>query len=217
MTQPTEAEVSPFTLGSGQPKPAGTWDWYGAYDPAHRKQWGMQTFSIGVFQWLPKKEGGVKRGKSVARFTGPIGQAQDIYAQARAFIAQQEGAAQPTFAPTTPFSYPEVMPEIPIVTDVELAFGTMAHLPRPTDGPPELDERHSAYRYVCAMFSGPRSVTDSYNLHCRYPLEQAQGEAVIKLVRAHLQSYGPKHEHKMLGCAILLDRYFYIRPVGSPS
>lgn len=217
MTQITEVQGTPSTLGNGQPKPAGTWDWYGAYDPAHRKQWGMKSFSIGVFQWLPKKEGGVKRGKSVTRFMGPIGQAPGVYAQARAFISLQERHPHPTPMAALPFAHPEVMPAIPVVTDVELAFGTMKHLPTPTDGPPDLDERHPAYQYVCAMFGGPKSVLDSYNLHCRYPLEQAQGDAVIDLITAHLRSYGPKHEHKMLGCAILLDRYFKVRPVGDAS
>lgn len=124
MTQATATEVSTFTLGNGQPKPVGTWDWYGAYDPAHRKQWGMKSFSIGVFQWLPKKEGGVKRGKSVTRFMGPVAQASGVYAQARAFISLQEQRPHPTPVASLPFTYPEVMPDIPVITDVELAFGT---------------------------------------------------------------------------------------------
>jgi hypothetical protein len=217
MTQITEAEGSPLTLGNGQPKPAGTWDWYGAYDPAHHRHAPSVLFSIGVFQWLPKQGKGVKRGKSVARFTGPVSHPQGVYIQARTFIAQQAATEPPTTGPALPFAYPPTLPEIPVVTGVEQAFGTMKHLPAMTDGPPDLDERHPAYRYVCAMFSGPRSVLDSYHLHCRYEMAQEQGEAVITLITAHLQSYGPKHEHKMLGCAILLDRYFNVRPVGSPA
>lgn len=205
-----------LSLGNGQPKPAGTWDWYGVYDPAHHRHTPSVLFSVGVFQWLPKQGKGTKRGKSVQRFTGPTHDPQAVYAQALAFIAAQTPPTAPIPAPTA-FAYPRTLPDIPVVTGVEEAFGTMQYLPAPTDGPPDLDERHPAHRYVCAMFGGPKSVLDSYNLHCRYEMEQGQGEAVMKLVRAHLQSYGPKHEHKMLGCAILLDRYFNVRPVESPS
>jgi hypothetical protein len=44
------------------PKPY-EWDYDGACDPAKSRSRSMQTFSVGVFQWLPKKSGkGLKRG-----------------------------------------------------------------------------------------------------------------------------------------------------------
>lgn len=82
--------------GDGQPKPAGTWDWYGSLDPAHHRQWsGMETFSIGVFQWMPKgpsRPGKTKKGKSVKRFTAPVHAPHEAYEKAAKFIAAQENA-----------------------------------------------------------------------------------------------------------------------------
>ncbi|KQR35175.1 hypothetical protein [Deinococcus sp. Leaf326] len=89
MTHSPETAAPSVILGNGQPKPAGTWDWYGAYDPAHPRPAGTALFSVGVFQWLPKTGQGVKRGKSVARFSGFSGQPQIVYDQARAWITER--------------------------------------------------------------------------------------------------------------------------------
>jgi len=84
-----------MTLGNGQPKPAGTWDWYGELDPAHEKNHGYHTFSIGVFQWVPKWDGKkTKKGKSVKRFSAPIHAPEEAYSKARAFIAAQVSATE---------------------------------------------------------------------------------------------------------------------------
>lgn len=106
-------DTSTFTLGNGQPKAAGTWDWYGAYDPAHHQPAASARFSVGVFQWLPKKGQGVKRGKSVARFSGAHGQPQLVYAQALAFIAQQNAGQS---IPITPVNGPAPLSKLPTVT-----------------------------------------------------------------------------------------------------
>jgi len=74
------------------PKPAGTWDYWGKLDPSHwisRIYW--QTFSVGVFQWIAKSNGkGVKRGKSIKRFSGFVADPECVYRQVRAFIEEQE-------------------------------------------------------------------------------------------------------------------------------
>jgi len=80
-----------MTLGDGKPKPAGTWDYYGACDPAHRQFHSNGSFSVGVFRWL-EKAGGVstKRGLVVKRIAGHVSEAQKVYAQALAYIASLE-------------------------------------------------------------------------------------------------------------------------------
>ncbi|WP_162865888.1 hypothetical protein [Deinococcus wulumuqiensis] len=82
-------------LGDGQPKPAGTWDWWGKFDPVRgMHNWsGMVTFSIGVFQWQPcgkSRPGQTRKGKAVKRFTAPLAAPHEAYDAARAWIAQQE-------------------------------------------------------------------------------------------------------------------------------
>lgn len=79
-----------MTLGDGKPKAAGTWDWYGELDPAHHEGSDWNTFSIGVFQWVPKWDGKTtKKGKSVKRFSAPVHAPEEAYTKARAFIAKQ--------------------------------------------------------------------------------------------------------------------------------
>lgn len=79
-----------MTLGNGSPKPVGTWDWYGGYDPAHNRSLASGKFSIGVFRWEARRDGQPKKGTVVQRFSGPVGFPDEVYAQARAFIAQQQ-------------------------------------------------------------------------------------------------------------------------------
>ena len=72
-------------LGDGQPKESGTWDYYGYADPDHsRSSW--QSFSVGVFQWIPKAGGGTKRGTVRRRFTGFVSDPQSVYSKALEYI-----------------------------------------------------------------------------------------------------------------------------------
>ena len=77
-------------LGYGQPKPAGTWDYYGQCDPRHIK--GLNhTFSVGVFRWVPKANSQrTRKGRVVKRFSGLVSDPQYVYDQALKFIRAQE-------------------------------------------------------------------------------------------------------------------------------
>ena len=80
-----------MTLGDGKPKPAGTWDYYGACDPAHSQFHSTGSFSVGVFKWLRKADGqSTKHGLVRKRFAGHVSEAQKVYAQALAYIASLE-------------------------------------------------------------------------------------------------------------------------------
>lgn len=129
MTQTIEPATPPLTLGNGQPKPAGTWDWYGTYDPAHQRPADSVLFSVGVFQWLAKKGSGVKRGKSVARFSGSSGHPQTVYVQALRFIARQEARQQlpPQSAATAPrAAIPEPPAAVAIATEQPCSIKALA-------------------------------------------------------------------------------------------
>ncbi len=52
------------------PKPY-EWDFDGACAPSPRQKWTPATFSLGIFQWLPKRSGkGLKRGPVQKRVRG---------------------------------------------------------------------------------------------------------------------------------------------------
>lgn len=64
------------------------WDWHGACLPGSSIQfkWRYRHFSVGCFQWMPKKSGtGLKRGKAAKRFVGACDNPEPTYAEAQAW------------------------------------------------------------------------------------------------------------------------------------
>ncbi len=86
------------------------------------------------------------------------------------------------------------------VTDVEQAFGTTRLLPDWDDIPTDFKEGNSYTALADAIFYGrplPKGT-----------LELVDGVSLAdlnKCVRAHLQSFEPKHEHKMAGVGYLMS------------
>ncbi len=84
---------------SGRTPEVGKWDYDGQCAPAST-QVRFDTFSVGIFQWLPKSRGkGLKRGKVVARVKGSTSDAEMVYAEAartceewNARLLEQKGA-----------------------------------------------------------------------------------------------------------------------------
>ena len=68
------------------PKPY-EWDWHGQCDPAGCPGIRVETFSVGCFQWIPRTgvRPGLKKGKVVQRFAGPISNPKDVYKRAQAW------------------------------------------------------------------------------------------------------------------------------------
>jgi hypothetical protein len=81
---------------SDSPRPF-EWDFYGDCAPDEsRPGVGWKTFTLGIFQWLPKASGkGLKRGKVIFRVKGTRDNPALAYSQARAFCAElnREGGA----------------------------------------------------------------------------------------------------------------------------
>jgi hypothetical protein len=66
-------------------KKAYQWDYDGHYDPAKPQRFHSDTFSVGIFQWLPKKSGGgLKKGTVHKRIRGYTSQPQEVYNKAQA-------------------------------------------------------------------------------------------------------------------------------------
>ncbi len=67
------------------------WDFGGECDPLKRGggKWSasIRTFSLGIFQWLPKANGnGLKRGKVVQRVKGYVSCPEEAHAEAQAIV-----------------------------------------------------------------------------------------------------------------------------------
>ena len=58
-------------------------DYSGSCGPGQIGYFNQRTFSIGIFQWIPKVSGsGLKKSKVKFRVSGPIDQADEIYKRA---------------------------------------------------------------------------------------------------------------------------------------
>lgn len=78
MKAPTPSRVS------GQEPRAYLWDYDGACAPGQTYP-ARRTFSVGIFQWLPKANGeGLRRSRVVERIYGTIHEANAVYASAKA-------------------------------------------------------------------------------------------------------------------------------------
>lgn len=76
----------------------GTHDYSGACAPettssGRSKTHGFETFSVGIFEWLEKSRGGVKKGKVKVRVSGPTSEPEKVYTCAKAIcVALDKGA-----------------------------------------------------------------------------------------------------------------------------
>lgn len=66
----------------------GTHAFDGAFSPSKKKRYShITTFSVGVFEWIPTKDGkDVKRGPVKVRVRGLIGRSDAIFSKARDIV-----------------------------------------------------------------------------------------------------------------------------------
>ena len=75
-------------------KKAGEWDFDGSCAPGGSYA-GWQTFSLGIFQWVPKSGGkGLKRSKVTRRVKGYTSQPEEAFAKARTIVAELNAKAE---------------------------------------------------------------------------------------------------------------------------
>ena len=75
-------------------KRPGEWDFDGACIP-DVSHYHCRTFSVGIFQWLPKRSGrGLKRGKVVQRVRGLASDPEEVFALARAICDRLNGGGE---------------------------------------------------------------------------------------------------------------------------
>jgi hypothetical protein len=78
---------------TNEPRPY-QWDFSGHCAPRENWKCGSpwQTFSLGIFQWVPKASGeGLKRGKVVRRVSGKRSDPKPVYDAARAICDELNG------------------------------------------------------------------------------------------------------------------------------
>ena len=85
------------------------------------------------------------------------------------------------------------------ITDVEIAFSTERLLPRWEDVP-EAFRRGNAYTQLVEKIFYGQPLPD-WEMHEKAGFNDTH---IRRVVRAHLGSFGPKHEHKIAGVGLML-------------
>lgn len=102
--------------------------------------------------------------------------------------------------------------QIASITMPELAFSTERLLPAWEDIPEDFKRGNIYTELASAIFYGTAMPTSTIDLN-----EGIEGEALNKCVRAHLQSWGPKHEHKIAGVGYMIACACTLTPATEAS
>lgn len=85
------------------------------------------------------------------------------------------------------------------ITDLEIAFSTSRLLPEWEDVPQEFRDGNVYTKLAEAIFNGTALPQGNIELKPGFTPER-----LSRAVRAHLQSFEPKHEHKIAGVGYLI-------------
>ena len=104
----------------------------------------------------------------------------------------------------------ETMPQIPEMSDVQVAFGSVDHLPAYDTLPDDYQRQHAAgCRAVSTWFFAGPKMREEFDV---VPREGVDERKALRAIGAALGSWAPKHEHKIAGCGWLLDQWFVVTP-----
>lgn len=95
--------------------------------------------------------------------------------------------------------------QIRAISDLELAFGTTKLLPEWDAIPIEFKRVQNPYQVLLHSLFYHQPIPRG-QIALNPGFDDIDMAAVNKCIRAHLQSYAPKHEHKMAGTAFLLSQ-----------
>lgn len=104
------------------------------------------------------------------------------------------------------------------ITDPEMAFSTERLLPTWEDIPEEFkkDSGNLYVKLVSALFYGGELPNCGMEFLPDFDDEKAPAD-LNKCVRAHLQSFAPKHEHKIAGVAYMVSCVCTLHPAPQPA
>ena len=94
---------------------------------------------------------------------------------------------------------------VPDVTNLDVAFGNIKHLPAMKDIPEEYQSwNHPAHEAATSLFFRGGKLSDfGYT-----PREGVNAGKATAALQAILCSFEPRHEHKTAGAAYLIDQWF---------
>lgn len=100
----------------------------------------------------------------------------------------------------------EVKPPIPELTDPDVVFGKIGHLPRYEAIPEDFKRSGNPFcRFVSDWFFKGRTQHDMARLKAKAGVDRNKA---LRAIKAILGSWAPSHEHKEAGCAYLLSCWF---------
>jgi hypothetical protein len=103
------------------------------------------------------------------------------------------------------------MPEIPDLTDVEIVFGSVKHLPSMESIPDEfkMNDRNNPFCKLTTdwFFKG----LDKEQISSMVPKEGVDKLKAVRALSAILKSFEPQHEHKEAGVAYLMSCWFDVK------
>lgn len=105
------------------------------------------------------------------------------------------------------------MIEIPKVTDVEIAFGSTEHLPKWENIPDEFKVNYPEHPGVTMAAQWFYGTLAGAKLP---PVREGVNEIeAMRVIRAILVSFEPKHEHKMAGVGYLINEWWDLEKVNN--
>ncbi|ONF42519.1 hypothetical protein BTO32_15005 [Marinobacter lutaoensis] len=97
--------------------------------------------------------------------------------------------------------------QVASITDVELAFSTERLLPTWEEIPEDFKRGNLYTSLAEAIFYGTELPACKVELN-----DGVKPEHLNRCVRAHLQSFGPKHEHKIAGVGYMISQACRLHP-----
>lgn len=106
------------------------------------------------------------------------------------------------------------MLKIPNLTDAEVVFGDVKHLPPYKDIPDEFKRRSNPFARIASklFFEGGRM--SEFGLTPKDGVDLTQANRALQAV---LRSFEPKHEHKAAGAAFMLSEWFDLDPAKAEA
>lgn len=101
---------------------------------------------------------------------------------------------------------------IPEISDVDIAFGNIDHLPDYEEIPDEFKNFNDRYGWPGFVSDWFFSGLKQEDLDRIEPKEGVDAKLALRAVSAILRSFLPKHEHKNAGAAYLMSEWFTLKP-----
>lgn len=106
-------------------------------------------------------------------------------------------------------TYRITLSDLNSVTDAEYVFGTERLLPDWEAIPSDFKTGNLYTKLACALFYGDASPNFTMIFLDGFQ-DEGTPQALNKCVRAHLTSFGPKHEHKIAGVGYMMSCVFEV-------